>query len=53
MNAEDALAAIEGVENPRRREKRRRTTEEDEKRKGQIVRILKGIDKKMTKTLGR
>ena len=31
MNAEDALAAIEGVEKPQEKRKKKRTTKEDEK----------------------
>ena len=53
MNAEDALAIIEGESNPRRRRKRRRTTEEDEKEIRQIARMMKGINGEMTKTLVR
>ena len=34
-----------------RRRKRRKITEEAEKETGQIARMLKGIDKGMTKTL--
>ena len=50
MNDEDALASIEGVESPRKRRKRRRMTKEDEKGIGQIAKMLKGTDGKITKT---
>ena len=52
LNAEDALAAIEGIEKPKENE-RKEDDRREQKGNRQIVRILMGIDEKMKRPLGR